>query len=146
MDPSAALEDRPNRLPVAVHILVVLALALSFISGVVIWRSQWLGQPARGWLVFHGSLDPLLTALFGYLVCDHIRLGWQHKLNRGSGFVMEAVFAVLIVTGAGIYYGPETWQKNVVLAHRVCGVVVPAALAWHWIAGHRAAKGQRTSK
>ncbi len=146
MDSFPELGDRPNRLPIAIHILVVLALASSFISGVVVWRSQWVGQPARAWLVFHGSLNPLLAALFGYLLCDHIRLGWQHRRNRGSGFVMELVFAVLIVTGAGIYYGPESWQKNLVLTHRFCGTAIPAVLAWHWVAGHRLAKSSRLSK
>ena len=128
---------RPNRLPLAVHVLVVSALSLSFVSGVMMWKAQANGQPSRSWAVFHGALNPLLAALFGYLLCDHIRLGWQNKVNRGTGLLMELVFATLLVSGTGVYYAPEGWQRAVILVHRGAGCLVPLSLAAHWIAGIR---------
>jgi hypothetical protein len=120
----------------------VLLLA-SFVSGILVWRGKHLqleNQETPSWLpdmiVVHGSLNPFLCVLFGYLLCQHIRVGWQMRANLVSGFIMEAAFAGLILSGAGLYYvGAEEWREWISIAHRACGVLLPASLAWHWLAG-----------
>lgn len=137
--------DRPNRLNLAVHVLTLALLALSFVSGILIWRGLHLQQaqsetPAwlRASVVLHGALNPFLCALFGYFLCDHIRVGWRLGANRITGFLMEVCFAALILTGIGLYYaGGEGLRNFFVLAHRALGIALPICLVAHWIAARR---------
>lgn len=138
--PNAA--TRPSRLSWFTHSAVVILLALSFFSGVLIWWGQsiqlrelaspvWLHQS----VVLHGILNPLLCALFGYLCCQHIRLGWQLKANLVTGIAMEVLFAALIASGVGLYYsGAPEWRTGLQWSHRILGLGLPVALAAHWVA------------
>jgi len=148
LTPGAA--ERPNRLTPAVHAITLLLLTASFISGVLIWRGVHLQETRaetptwlRACVVLHGALNPFLCALFGYFLCEHIRIGWRLRANRVSGFFMEVCFAALILTGIGLYYsGGESFRTFCVTAHRVLGLAMPICLAAHWIAGQRWAKAQ----
>lgn len=134
---------RPSRLPLLGQVAVLVLLATSFVSGVLIWWGQtiqarelttppWL----HGCLVLHGSLNPLLCVLFGILVCHHIRVGWVMRANLLSGLVMEAVFAGLIASGVGLYYaGDDKAREWVLWIHRALGLSMPLALAAHWLTG-----------
>jgi len=134
---------RPTRLSPAGQAAISLLLLLSLVSGVMIWRgksiqAQELASPdwLHGAVVLHGALNPFLCVLFGYLLCQHIRVGWQMRANLVSGFLMEAAFAGLILTGAGLYYaGSAEWRERLEWAHRIMGILLPLALASHWIAG-----------
>ena len=143
MDDPINVATRPSRLSFLAHIAVIGLLGLSFISGAIIWYGQRanelgeLAQPSfalQRWRTLHGVLNPFLCILFGALLVQHIRLGWQMKANRLSGVFMEAAFALLILTGVGIYYAPETWQEPLVSAHRITGLLLPVSLTLHWIA------------
>jgi hypothetical protein len=48
---------------------------------------------------------------------------------------MEAIFAVLILTGAALYYAPENLRGTLLQIHHFTGIAVPIALGAHWIAG-----------
>ncbi len=143
MDESINPTPRPSRLSLLVHLAVVGLLLLSFISGALIWYGQNANRLAdldsarfnvQIWRTLHGILNPFLCVVFGYLLCQHIRLGWEMKANRLSGLFMEAIFALLILTGVGIYYAPENWQTRLISAHRVLGLLVPLSLTVHWVA------------
>jgi len=143
MDNPINAAARSNKLSLVTHISVVGLLALSFGSGVIVWYGQnakAAGDMASAlfdpliWRRVHGILNPFLCALFGFLVCQHIRVGWEIKANRLSGFFMEAVFALLILTGAGIYYCPDSWQNGLVWIHHITGLLVPLSITIHWIA------------
>ena len=137
--------ERRNRLTPAVRAMTLLLLTASFLTGVLIWRGVHLQETRSetpGWLracvVLHGALNPFLCAVFGYFLCDHIRIGWQLRANRLSGFCMETCFAALILTGIGLYYsGGESFRAFFVTAHRVLGIAMPVCLIAHWIAGQR---------
>src|ERR1043165_9044314 len=95
---------RPSRLPLLTHLAVVALLALSFLSGLALWRGEilqarTLETPAwlPGFLAVHGCLNPFLCALFGYLCYQHIRMGWKLRANLATGFSMEFLFAGLIL-------------------------------------------------
>ena len=139
---------RPSRLTALGQVAVTVLLAAGFLSGLALWWGQTL-QAEQGttptWfrpvLVLHGCLFPVQCILFGFLLCHHIRVGWQLRANLISGFAMELAFAGLIVTGAGLYYvGSEEWRERLVWAHRVLGLLVPVTLAIHWIMGLRWAR------
>ena len=139
---------RPSRLPLLAHIAVVQLLSLSFLTGLVVWRGQVLqGRTLETpvWLhaavVLHGSLNPFLCGLFGYLCCQHIRIGWHLRAVLASGFSMELVFAGLILSGVGLYYaGSDEWRNTLIRAHRILGLLLPLSLSVHWAAGRRWAK------
>jgi uncharacterized membrane protein YfbV (UPF0208 family) len=142
--PQPDIASRPSRLPRSVEVLTVILLALSFITGGLFWlgqgRLQELDPPA--WFNFcriaHGCLNPFLCALFGYLLCQHIRYGWELKVNRPSGFAIEGIMAGLILSGVGLYYlGNETARNIVVWIHRVLGFVLPIGFVAHWLAARR---------
>jgi len=136
---------RPSRLPLLTRIAVVLLLSLSFLTGLVVWRGQILQartMETPAWLhaavVLHGSLNPFLCGLFGYLCCQHIRIGWHLRANLASGFSMEFVFAGLILSGVGLYYaGSDEWRATWTWAHRILGLLLPLSLSVHWAAGRR---------
>ena len=143
MDHSINPIDRPSRLPLLAHITVVALLLLSFISGALIWYGEYVNDitdlnstpfNVQPWRVLHGVLNPFLCVLFGSLLIQHIRIGWRIKANRVSGFLMEAVISLLILTGAGIYYAPESWQEWIAPTHKIFGLLVPLSLTIHWIA------------
>jgi hypothetical protein len=134
-------------LPRSVEILTVILLGLSFVTGVLFWwghtRLEELEPPQ--WLnacrIVHGLLNPFLCALFGYLLCQHIRYGWELKVNRPSGFVVEAIMAGLILTALGLYYlGNEKMRNVVVWCHRLLGLALPFGFVAHWIAAKLWAK------
>ena len=140
----ASLPDpasRPSRLPLLAHLVTWILLAASFLSGILVWRGQVLqiAEMASPWwlqpsLIVHGCLNPFLCGLFGYLACQHIRLGWQIKANLISGLPLEMTFLGLILTGAGMYYaGSEDWRNFLVTTHRVLGLILPLAMGAHWI-------------
>jgi hypothetical protein len=92
-------------------------------------------------LITHGALYPVMCILFGYLVCQHIRIGWELRANLVSGVLMEVVFAGLIVSGAGLYYASEeSARHSLVIAHRVMGLALPVSLGAHWYGARRWAR------
>src|SRR5436190_127934 len=106
--------SRPSRLSTLIHAVVIGGLALSFVSGISIWYGQNIAEhlvAPPSWLhvcrVIHGSLNPILCGLFGYLCCQHIRYGWVLRANWVSGLTMEGVFLLLIISALPIYYARE---------------------------------------
>jgi hypothetical protein len=131
---------RPSRLSLWLHIAVVVLIVLAFISGAVIWYCDFVTPESEEppfnvhpWRILHGSLNPFLCTIFGYLLCHHIRIGWQLRANWISGFFMEAVFAALILTSIGLYYAPESWHETLVNTHRIIGLLLPVTLLLHWV-------------
>jgi hypothetical protein len=136
---------RPSRIPAWGMGAVFLLLGINFLSGIAVWYGQTVQAEqlqSPGWLrpalVLHGCMFPVQCVLFGILLAHHIRVGWQLRANLLSGFAMEAVFAGLIVTGAGLYYvGDEDWRERLVWAHRVLGLCLPLTLGLHGLLGMR---------
>ena len=130
------------------HVAVVVLLSLSFISGLLVWQGQRVQEQTMAtpaWLhasvVLHGILNPFLCVLFGYLSCQHIRVGWQLRANLLTGFAMEIIFGGLILSGIGLYYAGAAESRNLcVQTHRILGLLLAPALGMHWVAGLRWAK------
>ena len=148
MAPPLDPATRPSRLPLLAHVAVVLLLSLSVISGLLVWqgeRIQVQTMETPVWLhasvVLHGSLNPFLCVLFGYLCCQHIRFGWHLRANLMTGFTMELIFGGLILSGIGLYYaGAAEWRNWCVQTHRILGLLLAPGLGMHWVAGLRWAK------
>jgi len=134
--------SRPSRLSIAAHVIVVGSLALSFISGIAIWYGQTVSGETltpptwmHGARVIHGALNPVLCAVFGYLVAHHIRYGWALRANWVTGLAMEAIFAALIISSLAVYYADEGLLRSTsIWIHRVCGAALPGIITAHWVA------------
>ncbi len=144
LDPAS----RPARLPPLTLGILLFFLSATFISGFAVLMGDWL-QDRSGerlaWLhfsrVIHGGCNPVMCAIFGFLLAEHIRYGWALRANWATGFGMELVFLGLIATGVGLYYaGSETWRNGFGWAHRILGLGLPVGLAWHFRAGTTWAK------
>jgi len=140
LPPEPVPAQRPTRLSVWGQWTVALMLLASFVSGVGIWWGQTIQAEAlstpqwlRPALVLHGALNPFQCVLCGFLLCHHIRVGWQMRANLVSGILMEVVFVALILSGIGLYYSPEAWRAGIVWSHRVLGLALPVSLGFHWI-------------
>ena len=148
MGPPLDPATRPSRLPLLAHVAVVLLLSLSFVSGLLVWQGQRIQvqtMESPVWLhasvVLHGSLNPFLCVLFGYLCCQHIRFGWQLRANLLTGFAMEFIFAGLILSGIGLYYAGAAESRDLcVQTHRILGLLLAPGLGMHWGAGLHWAK------
>lgn len=141
---SEASIRRHTRLSRPAQIVISCLIFGSFATGVSVWVGQtiqardmetpsWL----RTMLTLHGLLNPVMCVLFGWLLKQHIRVGWKHRVNIPTGIVMEASFAMLILTGMGLHYAPADWHDKIVWAHRISGVLMPLGLGLHWFTGLR---------
>jgi hypothetical protein len=64
------------------------------------------GTLSFNWRGLHGLVSPFLSVLFGWLLFQHARSGWNMRANLWTGMPLAVVFGGLIVTGAFILY-PE---------------------------------------
>lgn len=135
---------RHARLPLWVMIVGMTLLALSFISGLMVWRGQVAaalaadgGEAMAGvfqWRRLHGALNPFMWGLLGYLTHQHFRIGWRNRACLVSGGLMLAVLAGLAMTGTCLVYGGNEMNRaTVVSAHKLLGMAVPLVLCAHWI-------------
>jgi hypothetical protein len=94
--------------------------------------------------VTHGCLNPLVAICFGVLLVTHMRAGWELRANRPSGLLLEFTLALLILSGAGLYYlGSPEWRKVCVWLHRALGCLLPIAIGMHVVAGRVWARRQQ---
>lgn len=140
---------RPSRIPLWALATGLSLLALSFVSGLVIWGAQVVNArfdgvdntwriEARPWVLLHGALNPFLCGFLGYLTSIHIRLGWKMRANRWSGAGMVGTFAGLVLSGMALaYVGAEWLREALVWTHRLLGLALPVVLAVHWIGARR---------
>lgn len=144
---------RPSRLSKATRYTLAILFLASFFTGVLIWIGQSMltaetATPA--WLhlslVAHGCLNPFLCAMFGWLLRQHVRIGWHLKANLPTGMFLEGCFAGLILTGVGLYYAGPDVREPIVWMHRLLGIAFPAALWIHWAAGLKWASKLRSGQ
>ena len=121
-------------------------LALLFLSGVA-W-TYWtylaalpgdFGTTAKAWAMkIHGAAAMAVLVLIGMLLNGHVRLAWQARRNRANGSVFLSVFAVLTVTGYGLYYaGGEMLREWTSWIHLLVGLALPVLLLIHIFLGRR---------
>ena len=124
----------------AISILVV-SVALSFISGLGLWyiheqREKLADLPA--WTAacrsLHGILNPVLCVFFGFMVA-HMAGGWKMRANRKTGVSVAVSFALLILTGAGLYY--SVYLHFYFTIHLIAGLLLPVLLGVHWMRARR---------
>jgi cbb3-type cytochrome oxidase subunit 3 len=129
-------------------------LALVFLSGVA-W-AYWnylvtspgdFEMAAKAWAMkVHGAAAMAVLVLIGMLLNAHVRFAWRARRNRANGSVFLSAFAVLIVTGYGLYYaGGERLRAWTSWIHLAIGLVLPILLLIHIFLGRRTRPGVDSS-
>lgn len=121
-------------------------LALVFLSGVA-W-AYWnylVASPddfemsAKTWAMkVHGGAAMTVLVLIGMLLNAHVRFAWRAHRNRANGSVFLSAFAVLTITGYGLYYaGGEGLRALTSWIHLAIGMALPILLLVHILLGRR---------
>ena len=129
-------------------------LALVFLSGMA-W-AYWnylVASPgdfeisAKAWAMkIHGAAAMAVLVLIGMLLNAHVRFAWRARRNRANGSVFLSAFAVLTITGYGLYYaGGERLRAWTSWIHLAIGLVLPILLLIHIFLGRRTRPTVRSS-
>jgi magnesium-transporting ATPase (P-type) len=121
-------------------------LALLFLTGAA-W-AYWnylVASPgdfetgAKTWAMkIHGAAAMAVLVLVGMLLSAHVRFAWHARRNRANGSVFLSAFAVLTITGYGLYYaGGERLRTWTSWIHLTVGLALPILLLIHILLGRR---------
>ena len=94
---------------------------------------------AKTWAMkIHGAAAMAILVLIGMLLNGHVRFAWRADRNRANGSVFLSAFAVLTITGYGLYYaGGERLRAWTSWIHLAIGLVLPILLLIHIFLGRR---------
>ncbi len=121
-------------------------LALLFLSGVTWAYWNYLDVStgdfeisAKAWAMkIHGAAAMAILVLIGMLLSAHVRFAWRARRNRANGSVFLSAFAVLTITGYGLYYaGGERLRAWTSWIHLAVGLALPVLLLIHLFLGRR---------
>ena len=82
-------------------------------------------------LAAHGIAAMFATLALGSVLPFHIKAGYKSNRKRWSGFSQLSFLAVLIVTSALLYYGPEEIRDITVDTHWMTGLLFFAIFLLH---------------
>jgi len=87
----------------------------------------------------HGGASMAILVLVGMLLTGHVRIAWRVRRNRGNGSLFLSAFAVLTITGYGLYYaGGERLRAWASWIHLGVGLSLPLLLILHICLGKQA--------
>jgi hypothetical protein len=121
-------------------------LALLFLSGVAWACWNYLAASpgdfetsAKAWAMkIHGAASMAVLVLIGMLLTAHVRFAWRARRNRANGSVFLSAFAVLTITGYGLYYaGGERLRAWTSWIHLTVGLALPVLLLIHIVLGRK---------
>jgi hypothetical protein len=121
-------------------------LALLFLSGVAWACWNYLAASpgdfetsAKAWAMkIHGAAAMAVLVLIGMLLTAHVRFAWRARRNRANGSVFLSAFAVLTITGYGLYYaGGERLRAWTSWIHLTVGLALPVLLLIHVVLGRK---------
>ena len=88
-------------------------------------------------LSVHGFAAYSFTLLFGAILPNHVKSGWQNKRNRISGGLMMLVMSLLLLSGLFLYYGDLT-REPALWVHWIIGGGLVLLFPFHFVMGRRA--------
>ena len=82
-------------------------------------------------LAAHGIAAMLAILALGSVLPFHIKAGYKSKRQWWSGFSQLGFLAVLLISGALLYYGPEEIRDGVIDTHWIVGLLFFAIFILH---------------
>jgi hypothetical protein len=100
---------------------------------------------AKSWAMkIHGAAAMAVLVLVGMLLSGHVRFAWRARRNRTNGSIFLGAFAILIITGYGLYYaGGERLRASTSWIHLAVGLALPVLLLIHILLGRRSRHSAR---
>jgi cbb3-type cytochrome oxidase subunit 3 len=123
-----------------------IVLTLLFLSGVAWTYWNYIAASpgdfetsAKAWAMkIHGAAAMAILVLIGMLLSAHVRFAWRARRNRPNGSTLLSAFAVLTLTGYGLYYvGSERLRAWTSWTHLAVGLALPILLLIHILLGRR---------
>jgi magnesium-transporting ATPase (P-type) len=119
--------------------------ALLFLSGVAwaywnyLWSTGDFETSGKVWAMkIHGAAAMAVLVLVGMLLSVHVRFAWHARRNRENGAVFLSMFALLTITGYGLYYaGNEALRAWASWIHLGVGLILPILVLVHILLGRR---------
>ena len=74
-------------------------------------------------LALHGIFAMIATLALGSVLPFHLKAGLKSKKKWLSGFSQLSFLAILLITGALLYYGPAEIRDSVVITHWMVGLM-----------------------
>jgi len=84
-------------------------------------------------LAAHGIFAMIATLALGSVLPFHLKAGLKSKKKWVSGFSQLSFLAILLTTGALLYYGPVEIREDVVIIHWVVGLIFFAIFLLHGV-------------
>jgi hypothetical protein len=82
-------------------------------------------------LAAHGIFAMIATLALGSILPFHVKAGLKSKKKWVSGFSQLSFLAILLTTGALLYYGPAEIRDSVVITHWIVGLMFFAIFLLH---------------
>jgi hypothetical protein len=95
------------------------------------FQRSFLG--AHSILAAHGVAAMLASLALGSVLPFHIKAGYKSRRQLWSGFSQLGFLAVLLISGALLYYGPEEIRDGVIDTHWIVGLLFSVIFVWHSI-------------
>ena len=139
---------RPDliRLKPTLSFLLYAVLAVLFLSGVAWAYFNYCSIASRDFaavakslsMKIHGAAAMAILVLIGMLLTAHARFAWRAGRNRVNGSIFLGTFAILTITGYGLYYsGGERLRAAASWIHLAVGLALPVLLLIHILLGKR---------
>jgi hypothetical protein len=84
-------------------------------------------------LAWHGLTAILATLALGSVLPFHLKAGLKSKRKLWSGLGQLAFLAILLVSGALLYYGPAEIRDEVIATHWMIGIAFFAIFLLHGV-------------
>lgn len=84
-------------------------------------------------LAWHGIAAILATIALGSVLPFHLKAGLKSKRKLWSGLSQLAFLAILLVSGALLYYGPAEIRDEVIATHWMIGITFFAIFLLHGV-------------
>lgn len=102
------------RLPASLRAALYAVGLLVTASGVIwLFTREAPRRLAAACMQVHGTAAMVLLVLVGAVFAMHAPMGWREGKNRASGAIFAAALAVLLVTGALLYYLGDESARSV---------------------------------
>lgn len=128
------------------RVLLYTVLAVLFFSGAgwacfnyySIAPSEFAAGAKSLALKIHGAAAMAILVLIGMLLNSHVRFAWRAGRNRINGSIFLGAFAILTISGYGLYYaGAESLRASTSWIHLAVGLALPVLLLIHILLGKR---------
>jgi hypothetical protein len=84
-------------------------------------------------LAWHALTAILATLALGSVLPFHLKAGLKSKRKLWSGLSQLAFLAILLISGALLYYGPAEIRDEVIATHWMMGIVFFAIFLLHGV-------------